>query len=113
MSHSSTSTPAKMRPRRKAFPSARIANSNNMEPSTADQQQALDTMKVLTLIKKVEALAILLPESVLEASDGDNELHRVLTDTTSINNFVAVRTIAPVWSLQLVLSDSSLDGESS
>ncbi|KAF7333702.1 hypothetical protein MVEN_02326400 [Mycena venus] len=43
-------------------------------------------MKVLTLIKKIEALAPLLPDSVTEASEDDNELHRILTETSGIDD---------------------------
>ncbi|KAJ7926639.1 hypothetical protein B0H13DRAFT_2313356 [Mycena leptocephala] len=86
MSHSNASAPARAQPRRNAFPSARVADSNNSEAPTADQQRALDAMKVLTLIKKIEALATLLLDSVTEASGDDNELHRVLTDTSGIDD---------------------------
>ncbi|KAF8217568.1 hypothetical protein K438DRAFT_2037066 [Mycena galopus ATCC 62051] len=71
------------RPHCNGFPSARFADSNNTEPPTAQQQRALDAVKVLTLIKKVEALAPLLPDSVKEASTDDNELH-LLTNTSGI-----------------------------
>jgi hypothetical protein len=43
-------------------------------------------MKVLTLIKKIQALAPSLPDSVTEASEDDNELHRVLTETSGIED---------------------------
>jgi hypothetical protein len=43
-------------------------------------------MKVLTLVKKIQALAPLLPDSVAEASEDDNELHRVLTETSGIED---------------------------
>ncbi|KAJ6540660.1 hypothetical protein B0H19DRAFT_1078060 [Mycena capillaripes] len=43
-------------------------------------------MKVFTFIKKIKSLAPLLPDSVAEASEDDNELHRVLTDTCDIDD---------------------------
>ncbi|KAJ7891826.1 hypothetical protein B0H14DRAFT_2560530 [Mycena olivaceomarginata] len=63
------------RPHRNAFPSARIADSNNTEPPTAHQQRALAAVRFFTLIKKIETFAPLLPDSVKEASTDDNELH--------------------------------------
>ncbi|KAF7372111.1 Eukaryotic translation initiation factor 3 [Mycena venus] len=86
MSHSNASVPAKTRPRRNGLPSARITDGNNAQPPTPDQRRALESMKVLALIKKIQALAPLLPDSVAEASEDDNELHRVLTETSGIED---------------------------
>ncbi|KAJ7755768.1 hypothetical protein B0H14DRAFT_2635245 [Mycena olivaceomarginata] len=75
MSNSNTSVSGRSRPHRNAFPSARVADSNNTEPPTAHQQRALDAVRFFTLIKKIETFAPLLPDSVKEASTDDNELH--------------------------------------
>ncbi|KAK6978287.1 hypothetical protein R3P38DRAFT_2449413, partial [Favolaschia claudopus] len=72
--------------RRAAFPSSRIADTNNSEPLTAEQQRGVDAKKILTLIKRIEVLAPHLPDSVKEASKDNDELHRVLTKTAGIDD---------------------------
>ncbi|KAK6966423.1 eukaryotic translation initiation factor 3 [Favolaschia claudopus] len=86
MSAPPLAAPANARPRRTALPSARISDTNNSEPLTADQKRGLDAKRILTLIKKIEALAPHLPDSVKEATPDDNDLHRILTEVAGIED---------------------------
>ncbi|KAJ6534090.1 hypothetical protein B0H19DRAFT_1383378 [Mycena capillaripes] len=71
-------------PKRKhnCVPSARIADANNNEALSADQQHALATKPILDLIKKIGRLSSQLPDSVPEPSD-DDKVFRVITTLSS------------------------------
>ncbi|KAJ7328061.1 hypothetical protein DFH08DRAFT_816221 [Mycena albidolilacea] len=82
-----TKEPRPVKSRRNALSSARVSDQKNTEGLSNGHQQALATKPVLDLIKRMRRLSGLLPDSVPEASEDDNEIHRVMTEVHGLTRY--------------------------
>ncbi|KAF8186573.1 hypothetical protein K438DRAFT_1033037 [Mycena galopus ATCC 62051] len=97
------------KPPRNRTASAKVSDANNVEAPSTAHQKILATKPTLDLIAKLRKLADQLPETVPEATDTDNEIHRVITQVHGLDDDSVQSTF--VRRFDILLAEKSHNAE--
>ncbi|KAF7364657.1 Eukaryotic translation initiation factor 3 [Mycena venus] len=87
--------------------SAKVSDANNVEAPSAAHQRILAAKPTLDLIAKLRKLSDQLPDTVPEATDTDNEIHRVITQVHGLDADSVQSTFVRRFKFEILFSENS------